>query len=68
MDVILFLMPLSCFNERMPENRRMSQLEDSINIWKKIVESKLLQNSTLIGKRLHSISSYHVLTDPSVPE
>lgn len=47
-DAILFLAPISCFDERLAEDRRVNRLKDSVILWKSIVASKLLEKATLI--------------------
>ncbi|KAE9407524.1 guanine nucleotide binding protein, alpha subunit [Gymnopus androsaceus JB14] len=40
--------PVSCFDEALLEDSSVNRLSDSIGLWKAIVSSKLLQNTTLI--------------------
>jgi guanine nucleotide-binding protein alpha-1 subunit len=47
-DAILFLAPVSCFNEQLAEDRRVNRLADSFTLWKAIVGAELLQNCTII--------------------
>ena len=47
-DAILFLAPISCFDEHLAEDRRINRLKDSFILWKSIVGSKLLQDATII--------------------
>ncbi|KAF5392833.1 hypothetical protein D9757_000975 [Collybiopsis confluens] len=47
-DVIIFLSPVSCFDERLDEDRRVNRLEDSIILWRSICSSKLLTKTQLI--------------------
>ncbi|KAJ7072562.1 guanine nucleotide-binding protein alpha-4 subunit, partial [Mycena amicta] len=48
MDAIIFLAPLSCFDQVLAEDESINRLEDSILLWKMIVSSPLLQNTSLI--------------------
>ncbi|KAF8429432.1 guanine nucleotide binding protein, alpha subunit [Boletus edulis BED1] len=45
---IIFLAPISCFDERLQEDPRVNRLEDSFILWKAICSSKLLSRTTLI--------------------
>ncbi|KAI6131403.1 guanine nucleotide binding protein, alpha subunit [Pisolithus croceorrhizus] len=45
---IIFLAPISCFDERLAEDPRVNRLEDSFILWKAICSSKLLRSTTLI--------------------
>ncbi|OBZ78476.1 Guanine nucleotide-binding protein alpha-4 subunit [Grifola frondosa] len=45
---ILFLAPISCFDELLAEDRRVNRLEDSFVLWKSIVQSKLLAKCIII--------------------
>ncbi|KAH9933905.1 guanine nucleotide binding protein, alpha subunit [Fomitopsis serialis] len=47
-DAILFLCPMSAFNEVLLEDRRMNRLLDSFNLWKTICMSRLLKGTTFI--------------------
>ncbi|KAL1941908.1 hypothetical protein VTO73DRAFT_6908 [Trametes versicolor] len=47
-SAILFLAPISCFDELLQEDRRVNRLEDSFLLWKAIVQSKLLANCILV--------------------
>ncbi|KIP09968.1 hypothetical protein PHLGIDRAFT_125945 [Phlebiopsis gigantea 11061_1 CR5-6] len=47
-QAILFLAPISCFDEKLAEDRRVNRLKDSVILWKSIVGSKLLENCTII--------------------
>ncbi|KAK6974583.1 guanine nucleotide binding protein, alpha subunit [Favolaschia claudopus] len=48
MDAIIFLAPLSCFDQVLVEDHKVNRLEDSILLWKTIVSSPLLKNTNLI--------------------
>ncbi|KAI1784642.1 G-alpha-domain-containing protein [Ganoderma leucocontextum] len=45
---ILFLAPISCFDELLAEDRRVNRLEDSFLLWKGIVQSKLLAKCIIV--------------------
>ncbi|KAJ7135441.1 heterotrimeric G protein alpha subunit [Mycena crocata] len=47
-DVIIFLCPVSCFDERLDEDTRVNRLEDSTLLWRSICSSKLLARTQLI--------------------
>ncbi|KAJ6536343.1 guanine nucleotide-binding protein alpha-4 subunit [Mycena capillaripes] len=47
-NAILFLAPLSCFDQVLVEDERVNRLEDSFLLWKIIVSSPLLKNTSLI--------------------
>ncbi|KAJ7216564.1 heterotrimeric G protein alpha subunit, partial [Mycena pura] len=47
-DVIIFLCPVSCFDERLEEDHRVNRLEDSTLLWRSICSSKLLTKTQLI--------------------
>ncbi|KAI8971334.1 G-alpha-domain-containing protein [Trametes punicea] len=47
-NAILFLAPISCFDELLQEDRRVNRLEDSFLLWKAIVQSKLLANCIIV--------------------
>ncbi|KAJ6602208.1 guanine nucleotide-binding protein alpha-4 subunit [Mycena sp. CBHHK59/15] len=48
MDCIIFLAPLSCFDQVLAEDESVNRLEDSILLWKAIVSSPLLKDTSLI--------------------
>ena len=48
MNAIIFLAPVSCFNERLSEDPSVKRLDDSINLWHMICNNKLLRNTQLI--------------------
>ncbi|KAJ7480838.1 guanine nucleotide binding protein, alpha subunit [Mycena latifolia] len=48
MHAILFLAPLSCFDQVLAEDEKMNRLEDSLLLWKIIVSSPLLKDTNLI--------------------
>ncbi|KAF9528505.1 guanine nucleotide binding protein, alpha subunit [Crepidotus variabilis] len=45
---LLFLAPISAFNERLDEDRKVNRLEDTLMMWKTICRSKLLFNVQII--------------------
>ncbi|KAF7300041.1 Guanine nucleotide-binding protein alpha-4 subunit [Mycena kentingensis (nom. inval.)] len=47
-NAIIFLAPISCFDERLAEDPSVNRLEDTLLLWKAIVGSKLLGKITLI--------------------
>ncbi|KAI0088277.1 guanine nucleotide binding protein, alpha subunit [Irpex rosettiformis] len=47
-QAILFLAPISCFDERLAEDRSVNRVKDSFILWKSIVGSGLLAKSIII--------------------
>ncbi|KAH7925059.1 guanine nucleotide binding protein, alpha subunit [Leucogyrophana mollusca] len=47
-NAVIFLAPISCFDEKLTEDPRVNRLEDSFILWKAVCSSKLLTNTTLI--------------------
>ncbi|KAF7794875.1 hypothetical protein EIP86_006018 [Pleurotus ostreatoroseus] len=47
-NAIIFLAPISCFDEKLAEDRRVNRLEDSYALWRMICSSKLLANAQII--------------------
>jgi guanine nucleotide-binding protein subunit alpha len=47
-NAVIFLAPISCFDERLLEDPRVNRLEDSFILWKAICSSKLLSRTVLI--------------------
>ncbi|KAF8887649.1 G-protein alpha subunit [Gymnopilus junonius] len=47
-QAIIFLAPVSCFDERLAEDSRVNRLEDSFLLWRHVCGSKLLASSTMI--------------------
>lgn len=45
---IIFLAPVSCFDERLSEDPRVNRLEDSFILWRAICSSQLLTSTTLV--------------------
>ncbi|KIY43106.1 G-alpha-domain-containing protein [Fistulina hepatica ATCC 64428] len=48
MDAIIFLAPVSCFDERLAEDPTVNRLEDSVLLWRAVCSSKLLAGTTLV--------------------
>ncbi|TCD62474.1 hypothetical protein EIP91_006822 [Steccherinum ochraceum] len=48
LNAIIFLAPISCFDERLAEDPRVNRLEDSLILWKTIVGSDVLKHVQLI--------------------
>ena len=47
-DAIIFLAPISCFDERLAEDARVNRLADSMRLWKAVCASRLLARVQLI--------------------
>ncbi|EKM52393.1 uncharacterized protein PHACADRAFT_148998 [Phanerochaete carnosa HHB-10118-sp] len=47
-SAIIFLAPISCFDEKLAEDRRVNRLEDSYQLWKMICSNKLLSKAQII--------------------
>jgi len=47
-DAIIFLAPISCFNETLTEDRKVNRLEDSYLLWRTVCSSKLLARTQII--------------------
>jgi hypothetical protein len=47
-NAIIFLAPISCFDERLPEDRQVNRLEDSLILWRDICSSNMLSKTTMI--------------------
>ncbi|KAI0768681.1 G-alpha-domain-containing protein [Trametes elegans] len=47
-NAIIFLAPISCFDERLAEDRRVNRLQDSLLLWKAVCSTKLLAKVQLI--------------------
>jgi len=47
-DAILFLAPVSAFDQRLEEDPRMYRIEDSMHLWREICRNKLLINVNFI--------------------
>ncbi|KAH9928982.1 G-protein alpha subunit [Amylocystis lapponica] len=47
MNAILFLAPISCFDQVLVEDPNVNRLEDSVLLWKSIVSNPLLSNTSI---------------------
>ncbi|KAF7428969.1 hypothetical protein PC9H_008206 [Pleurotus ostreatus] len=47
-NAVIFLAPVSCFDERLDEDPSINRLEDSFILWKAVVSTPLLQKATMI--------------------
>ncbi|KAJ3746872.1 guanine nucleotide binding protein, alpha subunit [Lentinula detonsa] len=47
-NAIIFLAPISCFDEVLLEDPSVNRLNDSVALWKAIITSRLLQNTTMV--------------------
>lgn len=47
-DAIIFLAPISGFDQVLSEDRTVNRLEDSVLLWKAVCSSKLLANVDLV--------------------
>lgn len=47
-NAIIFLAPISCFDERLLEDPAVNRLEDSFLLWRAVCSSKLLSKATVI--------------------
>lgn len=45
---IIFVAPISCFDERLPRDPTVNRLEDSVRLWSTLCGSRLLESTTLI--------------------
>ncbi|EIM82115.1 G-alpha-domain-containing protein [Stereum hirsutum FP-91666 SS1] len=48
MDAIIFLAPISCFDQVLEEDENVNRLEDSVLLWKMVVANPLLNKTNLI--------------------
>ena len=48
MNAIIFLAPISCFDEHLAEDPSINRLEDTFILWKAICSSKQLCHTTLV--------------------
>ncbi|KAL1679601.1 guanine nucleotide binding protein, alpha subunit [Schizophyllum commune] len=48
MNAILFLAPISAFDQVLSEAPKINRLEDSVHLWQTIVSNRLLQNTSII--------------------
>jgi len=47
-DAIIFLAPISCFDQVLAEDESINRLEDSVLLWKSIVANPLLKKTNLV--------------------
>ncbi|CCM01087.1 uncharacterized protein FIBRA_03135 [Fibroporia radiculosa] len=47
-NAVLFLAPISCFDEYLAEDAHVNRLEDSVLLWKSVIQSKLLSDCIII--------------------
>ncbi|KAH7911298.1 guanine nucleotide binding protein, alpha subunit [Hygrophoropsis aurantiaca] len=47
-DAIIFLCPISCFDEHLREDRRINRLEDSYLLWRSVCSSRILSKTQII--------------------
>ncbi|KAI0717210.1 G-alpha-domain-containing protein [Cerioporus squamosus] len=47
-NAIIFLAPISCFDEQLAEDRKVNRLQDSVMLWKAVCSTKLLAKVQLI--------------------
>ncbi|KAI0356189.1 G-protein alpha subunit [Trametes cingulata] len=47
-NAMIFLCPLSAFNQRLSEDRSVNRLQDSMELWETVCRSKLLSHATFI--------------------
>ena len=48
MDAIIFLAPISCFDENLLEDSSVNRLEDSYLLWRMVCSSKILAKTQII--------------------
>ncbi|KDQ55943.1 hypothetical protein JAAARDRAFT_36721 [Jaapia argillacea MUCL 33604] len=47
-DAIIFMAPISAFDEKLVEDRRVNRLDDTYQLWKSVVSSRLLSHTQII--------------------
>ncbi|KAH9942317.1 G-alpha-domain-containing protein [Epithele typhae] len=47
-NAVVFLCPMSGFNQRLEEDRKVNRLADSLALWEQVCKSRLLTNATFI--------------------
>ncbi|KAG9310947.1 guanine nucleotide binding protein, alpha subunit [Chiua virens] len=47
-DAIIFLSPISCFDERLREDSKVNRLEDSYQLWRSVCQSPMLAKTQII--------------------
>lgn len=45
---IIFLAPLSSFDQHLHEDRRVNRLDDTVQLWKQVCSNKLIQNTEIV--------------------
>ena len=48
MDAIIFLAPISVFDEKLIEDSRVNRLQDSYELWKQVTSNTVLENTQII--------------------
>ncbi|KAF9447682.1 G-alpha-domain-containing protein [Macrolepiota fuliginosa MF-IS2] len=48
MDAIIFLTPISAFDQVLEEDSKVNRLQDSVHLWKEIISNELLRNTNII--------------------
>ena len=48
MNAIIFLAPISAFDQTLAENNRVNRLEDSMLLWRSVISNKLLSDVSII--------------------
>lgn len=48
MNAIIFLAPISCFDEQLREDRNVNRLEDSLQLWRTVCSSRILAKTQII--------------------
>lgn len=48
MDAIIFLAPLSVFDEKLLEDSRINRLQDSYELWKQVISNKVLARTQVV--------------------
>lgn len=48
MDAIIFLAPISVFDEKLIEDSRVNRLQDSYELWKQVTSNAVLENTQII--------------------
>ncbi len=52
-NAIIFLAPISCFDETLAEDKRVNRLQDSLLLWKAVCSTKILSKVQLILVSVH---------------
>jgi hypothetical protein len=55
---LIFLAPLSSFNERLAEDNHVNCLEDTFVLWRVLSANKILANVQLVGISVSSVSFF----------